>query len=509
MTELRIVVGSGPNAVAVTHVLLERGFEVMMLDVGATIEPEITPVVERMARQEPEQWSEADKALIRRTGFDDKAALNPKRAFGSAFAYHLDSAIEAPEGVRLYGSQAFGGLSNVWGCALLQVKAAELSGWPADLAEDVVAAYPKIADLVRRSIGVDIFAPHPDGTHLSLSTGARAVLHRFAQAPAPKRDIDIFPTPLAIAPSCKACNACMYGCVYGLTYSTRMTVESVFMRNPRFRYVGGMEVQRFIETADGVEIHARDPQRQRAEVFRGKQLFLAAGLMGTLRIIWSSVPAVARELTARDASCFIIPGFLPSPRAGRYQRHHGQSHLSADLLLPPFADKPAHFQLYFNNPAVADGLKSRLPPLRAKPLAALVDFANRYLVFAQGYLHSDFSHALKLVHQADGRIEVSLEHNPKTAQAIDSALSRFVREMRRMGVILLKSFTDVTPFGGSKTAGALPHANSASPTTTDPLGRPIGSSNVFVVDATVLGSIPGRNLTLTTMANAFRIGQSA
>jgi hypothetical protein len=481
----------------------------MMLDVGATLEPDVGPVVARMARQEPEQWSAADTAVIRRIGFGDKAELNPKRTFGSAFAYYLDTAIDAPEGVRLYGSQALGGLSNVWGCALLTASATELSGWPTQVAEQVIGAYPKIGDLVRRSIGIDILAPHPDGTHLQLSTGARSVLDRFARSRARNSGIDIFPTPLAIAPSCKACNACMYGCVYGLTYSSHMSVEQVFMDNPRFRYVGGMEVLRFIETADGVEIHATDPKSRRPEVFRGKQLFVAAGLMASLRIVWNSVADVSRELSARDAACFIVPGFLPSPGAGRRQQHHGQSHLSADLWMPPFEDKPAHFQLYFNNPVVADGLKSRLPPLRARPLAALLDFANRYLVFVQGYLHSDFSHALKLVHQADGRIKVFVQHNPDTAQAIDVALSGFVRGMRRMGVVLLKSFADVTPFGGSKTAGALPHAGAASPTTTDPLGRPLGSNNVFVVDATVLGSIPGRNLTLTTMANAFRIGQAA
>jgi hypothetical protein len=507
MTELRIVVGSGPNAVAVTHALLERGFDVMMLDVGTTVEGDIPPVVQRMARQEPEDWSEADKAVIRRIGFDDKAALNPKRTFGSAFAYHLDPAIDAPDGVRLYGSQALGGLSNVWGCALLTARVAELSGWPTDVAERVVSAYPHIGDLVRRSIGVDVLAPHPEGTHLELSTGARSVLRRFAESPV--NGIDIFPTPLAIAPSCKACNACMYGCVYDLTYSSRKTIEQVFADNPRFRYVGGVEVQRFVETADGIEIHAVDRNGDRPEVFRGRQLFLAAGLMATLNIVWNSVADVSRELSARDASCFILPGFLPSLLAGRQQRHHGQSHLSADLLVPPFGDKPAHFQLYFNNPAVSDGLKSRLPLLRANPLAALVDFANRYLVFAQGYLHSDFCHRLRLLHQADGRINVSVEHNPDTSRAIDLALSGFVRAMRRMGVMLLKPFADVTPFGGSKSAGALPHAAAASPTTTDPLGRPPGSKDVFVVDATVLGAIPGRNLTLTTMANAFRIGQAA
>ena len=45
MTELRIVVGSGPNAVAVTHALLGRGFEVTMLDVGRTVEPEIAKII--------------------------------------------------------------------------------------------------------------------------------------------------------------------------------------------------------------------------------------------------------------------------------------------------------------------------------------------------------------------------------------------------------------------------------------------------------------------------------
>ena len=509
MTELRIVVGSGPNAVAVTHVLLERGFEVTMLDVGRTVEPEIARIVEGMARQEPEEWSERDKDVIRRIGFNDSAALNPKRTFGSTFAYFLDSKIESPGRMRLYGSQAFGGLSNVWGCALLKAKSPELAGWPSDVADGVLAAYPRVQDLVNRSIGVDIFSPGPEGTHLSISTGAQKVLRKFRQSPARMNAMDIYPTPLAIASGCKACNACMYGCVYGFTYSSRTTIETIFMRNPRFRYIGGVVVQQFRESPDEVEIHAINEKTKRVEVFRARQLFLAAGLMGSLRIVWNSNPEVARVLRAQDASSFIIPGFLASAGAGMSQRHHGQSHLSADLLVPPFAERPAHFQIYFNNPAVADGLKSRLALLKFKPLRALVAFANRYLVVSQGYLHSDFCHRLRMECDADGQIRVSVEHNPETAKFIDIALSGFVREMRKMGVVLLKRFADVTPYGGSKTAGALPHASIASPATTDPLGRPFGSNNVFVVDATVLAAIPGRNLTMTTMANALRIGQGA
>jgi len=509
MTEMRIVVGSGPNAVGVTHALLERGFEVTILDVGQTLEPEIAKVVEGMSQQEPEEWSEYDKATIQRLAFNENAALNPKRTFGSAFAYFVDPHIEAPAGMRLYGSQAFGGLSNVWGCALLRATPAELSGWPSDVVDGVLAAYPKVQDLVQQSIGVNIFSPGPEGTHLSISTAARMILQRFRHSPALKKTIDIYPTPLAIAGGCKACNACMYGCVYGFTYSSRTTIENIFMRNPRFRYLRGVVVQRFRETQAGVEIHATNERSKRVEVFLAKQLFLAAGLMGSLRIVWNSNSDVARVLHARDGSCFILPGFLSSPRAGTLQKHHGQSHLSADLQLPPFAEKPAHFQLYFNNPAVSDGLEARLPVLKAKSMRAFVEFASRYLVVSQGYLHSDFCHKLKMECDSVGLVRVSVEHNPETDKFIDIALSGFAQEMRKMGAVFLKRFADVTPFGGSKTAGALPHARAANPLTTDPLGRPFRSNNVFIVDATVLPAVPARNLTMTTLANAFRIGQCA
>jgi hypothetical protein len=515
MSELRIVVGSGPNAVAVAHALLVRGFEVTMLDVGRTVEPDIAEVVARMARQEPAEWRADDKAIVHRLGFGEEAAINPKRTFGSAFAYSLDPGIDAPSGMRLYGSEAFGGLSNVWGCALLRARVSELSRWPAEVARDVLPAYADIEELVRRTSGPELFSPTPEGTHLKISPGARTVMRRFRHR-ATEMDannvyhpMDVYPTPLAISAACKACNACMYGCVYGYTYNSRQTIEGVFADNPRFRYVGGTSVQEFRETESGIEIQALNQGTDRTEIFRAEQLFLAAGLMSTLRILWRSNSEVARTLEAQDSTTCIIPGFLPSPSAGFDPHHHGQSHLSADLQLPPFEQKPAHFQLYFNNPAVPDGLESRFPLLKRAPMHALVRLANRYLVFGQGYLHSDFCHKLAMEYGRDGRIKVSVKHNPDTARYLEVALTNFVRDMRRLGIVFLKRFADVTPFGGSKTAGALPHADSASPTTSDSLGRPPGAKNVFVVDATVLGASLGRNLTMTTMANAYRIGQRA
>lgn len=506
MTEMRVVVGSGPGAVGVTHALLQRGFEVTMLDVGETLDAKTAGVVATMARQEPEQWSEDDKAVIQRVDFGDDPALPPKRLFGSTYSYFTDPKIEAPAAMKLYGSRALGGLSTVWGCALLRATPGELSAWPPAISGDVTKAYSDIGDLLKQSIGADIFAP---GTHLKISPAAQAMWDGYRRSPLLHNDISLYPTPLTIAPACKACNACMYGCVYGYTYSSRNSVEDLFLRNPRFRYLRGVIVEGFTESQAAVEVRTVSAETGHAETFSAKQLFLAAGMMGTLRILWNSTRKVSRALQARDSSLFVLPGLTLAGGWSGTAKHHGLSHLSVDLTVRPFEEKPAHVQLYFNNPAVADGLKARLGPLSTGPARKLIDIANRFVVAGQGYLHSDFCHRLKLDCDDAGVIRASVLHNPATNGYIKAALSQFARQMRKLGIYFVTPAASVTPYGASKTAGALPHAAEPSPVTTDLLGRPFGTDNVFVVDMTVMPSIPARNHTLTMFANALRIGQSA
>jgi len=47
------------------------------------------------------------------------------------------------------------------------------------------------------------------------------------------------------------------------------------------------------------------------------------------------------------------------------------------------------------------------------------------------------------------------------------------------------------------------------PGESDLLGRPYGMRRIHAVDATVLPSIPATTITLTVMANAYRIGSAA
>src|SRR5918994_1716968 len=108
------VVGSGPSGIAAAAALLDEGRQVMMLDVGATCETD-PATMQTLAAPPPEQWKASDL----------------KRAYGSTFAYALDEMRDdAQRGTRVVQSFARGGLSNVWGAAVLPSRHSDCMDWP-------------------------------------------------------------------------------------------------------------------------------------------------------------------------------------------------------------------------------------------------------------------------------------------------------------------------------------------------------------------------------------------
>ena len=80
------------------------------------------------------------------------------------------------------------------------------------------------------------------------------------------------------------------------------------------------------------------------------------------------------------------------------------------------------------------------------------------------------------------------------------------RAMIALGFLRRDSFSSLGyHFGSSFPMCAEPKL----PTDTDLLGRPFGWKNVYIVDTSVLPSIPGTSIGLLTMANAHRIATEA
>jgi choline dehydrogenase-like flavoprotein len=63
------------------------------------------------------------------------------------------------------------------------------------------------------------------------------------------------------------------------------------------------------------------------------------------------------------------------------------------------------------------------------------------------------------------------------------------------------------PGRGFHSGGSFPMAHAPEPGETDCVGRPYGMGRLHVVDSTVFPSIPATTITLTVMANAYRVGR--
>src|SRR5687767_7155500 len=84
---INFVIGSGPSGVAAAKALLDRGQEVVMLDVGITLERDISDKVATLRHASHEAWDAGTLAEIKRPFLERQTALPIKYLFGSDFPY--------------------------------------------------------------------------------------------------------------------------------------------------------------------------------------------------------------------------------------------------------------------------------------------------------------------------------------------------------------------------------------------------------------------------------------
>jgi choline dehydrogenase-like flavoprotein len=505
-----LIIGSGPSGVAAATALLARGRAVVMLDGGQELEPGRAAARDRLAARDPRQWSADERAYWQAPQFG--AADGQIRRYGSDFAMEPADRTYMEGADRLYlrASRAVGGLSNLWGAAVLPHAAADMAGWPIG-ETDLAPHYRAVAGFVPISGRVDDLAsvfgaldmgaseplpPSPQAERLlSLAAGAR---DRLARA-----GITIGQARQAVAPGCRQCGQCLHGCPWQLIWSARHQV-SALRTDPKFSYRPGARVVAFAEEADGIALRLEG-----GEVVRGARAFLGAGVLESARILLASMPELGR-VTLRDSA----HGFLPmlhlwrAPRRPDRGPFHTLPQVFAELRAPEISDHLFHAQIYSWNEFFEADLLSRYGRLPGtSPLLRLI---ARRLIVAQIFLHSDLSARASLTLARDGRLVAETQENAETGAAFDAAARRFAGAAWALGLAPLTAARRLNPPGSSFHAGAtLPMASAPGLGQSDRLGRPFGLSRLHLIDASCLPAIPATTITLPVMANAHRIGSAA
>jgi choline dehydrogenase-like flavoprotein len=519
---VNLVVGSGPAGVAAALALLERGQAVTMLDAGRTIEPEIAETPQELAKLPYEQWP---KELVERlASLSDRGGGDypMKTNFGSDFAYRgaPDRMPIETHGADIIVSLARGGLSNIWGSNVVTFCAQDFIGWPFGERE-LAAAYRAVLHHVPLSaargddfendlpLHTDSLEPRFLSTQAELLLGdlaaGREAVHALGVRFGPSR-LGLRTRPSEHDPGCVRCGLCLHGCPYDLIYSSTQTLPEL-LRHERFRYVGDAFVDRFRETQDGVVVETRSLDGRATARFEGERLFLGCGGYSTARLVLHSLEQYGRELTMLESQYFLIP-LLHGREVRNAPNERLQTLSQVCLRLRDETVTPRDVQMLVYGYSRLFDAALRSSPARFLPPVARA--LRGRLLALQGYLHSDVSAQLTLALRRDASgppvLTVRGRTNPETRPTIGRVTSRVRALARWSRAHPIPFMTKIAPPGKSyHTGGTFPMRDQPSERDSDALGRPSGLARVHLVDASVFPTVPATNLTLTVMANSYRI----
>lgn len=522
-----VVVGSGASGVQAAYALVEAGLRVRMLDLGhhdTTYESLVPsapfPEVRRRDRAQHRYFLGDRFEGVTLGRVHVGAQLTPSRRYVSRDVAELTPVVS-----RTFfplESLAAGGLANAWGAVCPSFDDRDLAGLPitrSDLSAhyDVVAArigingarddlLPFLGELQHLQPPLD-----PDDNAASLLESYRRRRARLHQAGfflgQPRLAV------LTVEARDRRANAYHdmdFWSDHGRSvYRPRWTLDELRARG-NFEYRDSLLVERFGEpAAGGVEVLGRNHATGERERHRARALVLAAGTLGTARIVLRSlgryhqrVPIVCNPHTYAPMVNLRMLG-----RVGRDRRH------SLAQLCFVYAGKETEAatvgHVYGYRSLLGFKLIQQSPlPARESLRAIRLLLPAFTIVLIQ---HADVASPRKYCSLRPGAgdapdpLEIEYEPSRAEAERIDGAERAILRCFRKLGCV---STRRIRPGHAASIhyAGTFPMTREDRELTTDLDGRLRGTSAVYLADGSSFGRLPAKALTFTMMANANRIG---
>lgn len=510
------VVGSGPAGAACAFALVERGLEVTMLDAGIDLEPDIGAIIDKMGSSSV--WSDESVQVLKRGLKASVGGVQLKRVYGSDYPYRGVEGHIPFECKRVQCRPSFGkgGLSSVWGAALLPYRRQEVDGWPLSI-EEMAPHYKKVLSFMGISGFRDELLEHfPLYTDklvtFNLSKQALDLLATFERSKSKLESEGIAYGRARLAvqfesvPSragCVYCGLCLYGCPLRLIYSSAQTVKELEKRR-NFHYRNDVVIYGVSEDRHGVLIKARSVDKMREWDFSGSRVFLGCGSLSTTRIMLESL-RMGSQVLLKDSQYFLLPLLTHGDVEGvAEEKLYSLAQLYLEIFDKEIDLHSIHLQVYTYNDLYEHAFKALLKGaygLLKKPIDWLL---NRLLV-VQGYLHSDSSAGI-VMRLKRGQVVLSPRENPRTEKIVKRVVKKLYKNRKHLKLTPLLPLLKIgKPGEGNHYGGSFPMSENPASFQSDILGRPFGCQRIHLVDASVFPTIPAQTITLTVMANAHRI----
>ncbi len=519
------IIGSGPASVSCALALLKQGIEVTMLDGGLELETEREKLLHSV-RQSPEnEWNDELLKPFKENTVVDTRGVPLKLVYGSDFPYQ---AVEShlpmkTQGIDILPSLARGGLSNVWGGVVLPYRDSDIDDWPITIS-DLALYYEAVFKFI------DLAAMKDDLENLFplYSTMPRPLIPS-RQTVELMRDFNKYSDQLKVnniyfgysrlavrsyaingQSGCVYCGCCLYGCPHELIYNSSFTLMEL-MKNPDFTYIKDVVVEKVAEAKGEVTIRCREMQSGKAMQFKASRVYLGCGVLPTTRILLESLEAHGHVIEMQDSQYFVLP-LLRYRNVSEVSEEclHTLSQVFIEILDKKISEHTVHLQVYTYNDLYLQLIKNKLNgiyPLFNLPIQA---FLGRLLI-VQGYLHSDQSSTASVYLKRGEKnqpscLYLTMNENSQTLKTIRAVADKLILNRKYLRLVPLFRALYMGRFGkGFHSGGTFPMKRHPSAFECDILGRPYGFERVHIVDATTFPSIPATTITLTVMANAYRI----
>lgn len=526
------VIGSGPAGFHATRALLERGAQVTVIDAGETLPPERQQLMDTLASMDHRDWPAELVDRARSNPTIGGGGLPKKLLFGSDHIYAANRDF-APTRVLVHGRAplptfAQGGFSTVWGGASLPVDDCDTSDWPIHR-RDLAPFYRRVLEDMPLSGGGgtldDVFPGYTDRLgDLDPGLQGRRLIRDLDRAREKLRAMGAYYGRARLAvrtvadsggPGCVYCGLCFCGCPWDAIYTTAPRIRAL-ATSGRIDYWQGEVAVDVAEQADGVTLTLASTSSGARRRERFDAVFVGGGPINSTRLMLAARQLFDRTIELKESQKFVLPMLRLADAPGALDESINT--LAAafyETKLPEISDHWIHVQMTPISDLVLRQLRLQSGQ-SLHVLRPLVAPALRRAMFCWVALHSDHSSRVLLtLRQADrGGLPVLdldvkvLPEARRVARRIAWGLFRQALSFRSL--MLVPAVTFSNPGSGTHCCGSLPmRERPRDPLDTDVFGRPFGWTRVFVVDASILPSLPATTTAFTVMANAMRIAATA
>ena len=512
-----IVVGSGPSAAGAMLEL--KGRDVLILDVGnrSSLKEEIRRNLFRIREEDPDQ----DRLLIgeqfeslQNVSAKDAVTVKLKAPHVSFVLRDLERFFKIEsEDFNPYISHAFGGLANAWGGGAYPFTDYDLRGFPID-AKALAPFYARLDAHVGISGEADDLSEYMGpcaGMQPPVKMGYSAAhlmkAYTKARGRMRRRHLSMGRTRLCVLTeeredrrACAYENLSFFTCNSSYFYNPAFTMDEV-IRDPKTQYRSGIFVDSFHEEKGGITVRAREAASGKPREFRCRKLVVAAGTIGTGRMVLNSFADTVTRLPLMENALSITP-FVDIRSIGREVDRFGYEGGTINLMYdgPLWEDKVLGAFSTYISPLRGDAFTYF--PFSAKGSMAL----TKYVLPALSVMLMFYPSRMRPENYMELQPGGDLKINFTAVDKLGKLERRVIRSFMRLGFLSAPFLVQYTRPGNSiHYAGTVPMGQQELPYHVDTDCRLNRARNVYLVDGSVFPALPAKNLSYTLMANAMRV----